>query len=70
MLSILRTNSICGNEPLAQVRPVGEDKWARDMAEDTKTAIDLLFKFKKELDKLHPEVLTVIENMMQIRNRY
>ena len=45
------------------------DKYNRDEKEDLKTGIDLLFKFKHELDKLHPKTLDYIDQLLQ-RPRY
>lgn len=46
--------------------PLPDNRWSRDQKEDMKTAIDLLYKFKQDLDKLHPECTNIIEKMLQI----
>ena len=46
-----------------------DDRWSRNMQEDMKEAIDLVFKFKAALDKLHPECLTIIERMISLTPR-
>lgn len=43
-----------------------DDRFARNMQEDMKEAIDLLFKLKAGLDKLHPECLCIIERMISL----
>lgn len=70
MLSQLRCHSSSPSQfaPLqAAVNP--DDRWARNMQEDMKEAIDLAFKFKAALDKLHPECLTIIERMISLTPR-
>ncbi len=46
-----------------------DDRYSRNMKEDMKEAIDLLFKLKDGLDKLHPECIHMIEKMMACQNR-
>ena len=66
MLSQLRVNHSPSNS--AQVSmPVMDDRWGRNMQEDMKEAIDLTFKFKAALDKLHPECMAIIERMISLR---
>ncbi len=48
-------------------KSVSDDKWGRSEQEDVKEAIDLLYDFRKKLDKLHPRVKDLIENMLQVR---
>lgn len=73
MLSDLRCNSV---SQFAQVPPPGlqcavDDRYARSMEEDMKSAIELLFKLKAGLDKLHPECTRMIEKMIgQLQPRY
>lgn len=69
MLSQVRMQQSRENSPVCAM-PSIDNRWNRDMQEDMKAAIELLWKFKAGLDKLHPECLTMIENMLQIRNRY
>ena len=45
--------------------PMVDDKWARNIKEDMKTALDLVFKFCEDLDKLHPECKTIVDKMFQ-----
>lgn len=44
-------------------------RFQRNEKEDLKTGIDLLYKFKEDLDKLHPQTIEVIEAMLQ-KQRY
>jgi hypothetical protein len=44
-----------------------DSKYDRDTQEDLKTAIDYLFEFKQKLSKLHPDVTSIIEHMLQAR---
>jgi hypothetical protein len=68
MLSQLRTFNTSLNSPVcAEVRP--DDRWSRNMQEDMKEAIDLVFKLKASLDKLHPDCLTIIERMISLTPR-
>ena len=71
MLSQLRNfNSMSDmNAPMQCVAPKPDDRWSRNMQEDMKEAIDLVFKFKASLDKLHPECLTIIERMISLTPR-
>lgn len=72
MLSDLRVNVAPSQfAPLgcAEIRP--DDRYSRSMEDDMKSAIELLFKFKAGLDKLHPECTRLIEKMIgQPNNRY
>jgi hypothetical protein len=69
MLGQLRSNNV--NEALQCCAPKPDERWARDQKEDMKTALDLLWKFKEGLDKLHPECVTLIERMLFVpHNRY
>lgn len=47
-----------------------DDRYARNMEEDLKVAIELLFKFKAGLDKLHPQCTQLIEKMMSMPHRF
>ena len=67
MLSDLRASS--APSPSFSPLQMPEDRYNRDMQEDMKTAIDLLFKFKAGLDKLNPECTRIIERMMGQLNR-
>lgn len=64
MLSALPTTSRQHDMP---AMPILNKTWERDMQQDMKEAIDLLFKFKESLDKLHPECTRFIERMMQFQ---
>lgn len=69
MLSELRLNSDSGINCSAKVPlPMPDDRWSRDMQEDMKAAVDLLFKFKAGLDKLHPECTRFMENILRQPN--
>jgi hypothetical protein len=69
MLSELRLNSNTGIDCSAQIpMPKLDDRWSRDMQEDMKAAVDLLFKFKAGLDKLHPECLRFMDNILRQPN--
>lgn len=46
-----------------------DDRWSRNMQEDMKEAIDLVFRFKSALDKLHPDCLMIIEKMLSFNSR-
>lgn len=70
MLSQLRVNSsptVPSPSQFAEVRV--DDRWSRNMQEDMKEAIDLLFKLKAGLDKLHPECTNIIERMLSLPNQ-
>ncbi len=68
MLSQLKGN-ICevGQKQYTAINP--DDRWSRSMQEDMKEAIDLVFKFKLALDKLHPECLVIIERIISLPPR-
>lgn len=72
MLSQIRLNPKYDSPSASINQCVGiapSDAWSRDMQEDMKTAIDLLWKFKAGLDKLHPDCLGIIERMISLPNR-
>jgi len=62
MLSSMRLTQNCANSPIKVV----DDRWDRNMKEDMKTAMDLLWEFRTALDRLHPECVTILERMLQI----
>jgi hypothetical protein len=68
MLNLIRGQE-CNMNAAQVCAPKPDDRWQRDMKEDMKSAIDLLWKFKLDLDKLHPEVMMIIENMLQNNQR-
>lgn len=68
MLSDLRCQSSAPSIPMPELRC--DDRYARNMEDDMKEAIALLFKLKASLDKLHPECTRMIEKMMIPHNRY
>ena len=43
--------------------------YKRNFKDDLKTALDLFYKFKEDLDKLHPECIRLIDQLVQ-RPRY
>ena len=63
MLSNMRFNTPC------TAMPQVDERWNRDMKDDMKKAIDILWKFKADLDQLHPECASIIEKMLQL-NQY
>jgi len=42
----------------------------RNEEEDMKTAIEELYRFKKNLDKLHPICMSLIEKILQNNDRF
>jgi hypothetical protein len=60
-------NQVCQSE----MRPssLHEDRYARNEKEDLKTGIDYLYEFREKLNKLHPFVIDLIDQMLQ-RPRY
>lgn len=46
--------------------PMSDDRFSRDQREDMKTAIDLIWKLKQDLDKLHPECMPLVERMLGV----
>lgn len=54
----------------AELRPACDDRYSRNPQEDMKEAIDLLFKFKAALDKLHPDCTKHIEAILMVAPRY
>ena len=71
MLSQIRPNSVPAPSQFAPLECSSkpDDRWMRSMQEDMKEAVDLLFKFKAGLDKLHPECLSIIERMISLTPR-
>jgi len=51
-------------EPLMAHAP---NLYERSEKEDMKKAIELLYDFRKSLGELHPNCITLIENMLQHR---
>ncbi len=70
MLSDLRVGSPTPSQFAECIRPVSDDRYSRNMQDDMKEAVDLLFKLKAGLDKLHPECTRLIEKMMGQVTRY
>lgn len=66
MLSSIRTSN--ADIPMCAA-PLPDNRWNRNMKDDMKTAIDLLWKFKEELEKLHPECTHVLERLLANPNR-
>ena len=69
MLSDLRVGCFPSKDSSIH-QPVCDDRYSHDMQEDMKVAIELLFKLKAGLDKLHPECTRLIEKMMATPTRY
>lgn len=70
MLHLLRLNEIPihnvhNHKVCSSMASVSDDYWARDMQADMKIAIDMLWKFKEELSKLHPNCSELIELMFR-----
>ena len=51
-------------------RPLADDRYSRDQREDMKTAVELVWKLKEGLDKLHPECLPLVERMLGVQRHY
>lgn len=51
------------------IAPKIDDRYSRNVKEDMKTAMDLLFQFKEGMDNLHPECSVLIEMLLQNPNR-
>lgn len=50
--------------------PMRDSRYDRNEQEDLKLAIDHLYEFKAKLNKLHPGVLSRVEDMLQYKQRY
>lgn len=50
-----------------EVRLAPEGRWTRIEEDDLKTAVGYLYEFKKKLDKLHPNCIHIIQQMLQER---
>lgn len=46
-----------------------DDRYSRNIKEDMKIAMDLLFQFKEGMEKLHPECSSLIELLLQNPSR-
>lgn len=55
---------ICGSVDTSKTKIMCDNRYERDMQEDMKTAIDLLWKFKEGLQKLHPECEYFMQKMI------
>jgi len=66
MLHNLNTEAAaqCAQERLAYPT---ESRWNRSEEEDMQQAIAYLYEFKKKLDKLHPNCMNLIQNILQGR---
>lgn len=42
-----------------------EPRFDRNVKEDLKTAFEYLYEFKDKLNKLHPDVIYIIEKLLQ-----
>jgi len=69
MLSQLRINEPKYQSDCAVQVPQVDNRWQRNMQDDMKEAIDLVFKMKAGLDKLHPECLAIVERMISLPGR-
>lgn len=47
-----------------------ESKYNRDECADLQEAIGYLYEFRKKLDKLHPNVRGLINDMLQTKRNY
>lgn len=45
--------------------PAIDDRWARDVKDDLKIAVDLVCEFKEKLDKLHPLCLDIVSTWLR-----
>jgi len=63
MLSDLQCHSLDKTDCCTQ-RAYVDDRYGRNMADDMKTAIGLVFELKAGLDKLHPECTRLIEKIL------
>ena len=43
----------------------GDNKWNRNLKDDLKTAVELVFEFKEKLEKLHPRVSDIVAGWMR-----
>lgn len=48
--------------------PQPEPRFSRDLKEDMKSAMDLLFQFKQGLEQLHPDCTRMIEKLLHNPN--
>lgn len=44
----------------------GNSKWERDIHNDLKKGIDLMFDFKEELHELHPAAVELIAKILKV----
>ncbi len=52
----------------AQCSIAPEPRYQRNVKEDMKSAMDLLFQFKEGLEKLHPDCTRMIEKLLHNPN--
>ncbi len=57
----------CASELALKVR--AEDRYNRNEEEDMQTAITYLYDFKRKIDKLHPNCLRLVDQMLQNNHR-
>jgi hypothetical protein len=55
--------AMCSNLP-------SDDRYSRNPKDDMKEAVDLLWKFKEGLDRLHPDCTTLMERLLAPLQRY
>ena len=51
-------------------RSLADDRYSRSPKDDMKEAVDLLWKFKEGLDKLHPDCTILMERLLAPLQRY
>ena len=57
--------SVQSQECNRAMQPVSDPRYDRCFKNDIQEAVKLLCEFKEALEKLHPQCLFLIENMMQ-----
>ncbi len=58
----------CAKVPMP-VNSISETTWNRNFKEDMHAALDLLYKFKEGLEKLHPECTRNIERLLGVYDK-
>lgn len=71
MLSQIRpANPPMNQAPEMANKLMCDDRYNRNVQDDMKEAIDLLYKFKAGLDKLHPDCTMFVEKMLALPRHY
>lgn len=65
MLSQLNPSCEVTQKRCVDTSPQVDDRWNRNEQDDLKEAIDLMYDFKKKLNKLHPRISDMVETMLQ-----